>query len=118
MHKSQINIPSMLKSKYLLLAVFGMIAFIFFWFSLPNPLFDATYSTVLKDKNGMLMGAKIAKDEQWRFPVSRNVPSKFEEAIIEFEDKNFRIHPGVDPMAIARAIVQNAEAGEVVSGAS
>src|SRR5690554_4993656 len=118
MPKSQINILPIFKSKSYLFALFGMIAIILFWFSLPNPLFDVTYSTVLKDKNGSLMGAKIAEDEQWRFPVYGNVPNKFEEAIIEFEDKNFRIHPGVDPIAIARAIVQNVEAGEVVSGAS
>ncbi|HCD51568.1 MAG TPA: penicillin-binding protein 1C, partial [Balneolaceae bacterium] len=46
------------------------------------------------------------------------VPEKFEKAIIEFEDRNFKKHPGVDPVAIGRAIIQNYRAGEVVSGAS
>ncbi len=65
-----------------------------------------------------MLGAKIADDGQWRFPVSGNVPEKFEKAIIEFEDRNFKKHPGVDPVAIGRAIIQNYRAGEVVSGAS
>lgn len=46
------------------------------------------------------------------------MPEKFKTAIIEFEDKNFESHFGVDPIAIARALKQNYEAGEVVSGAS
>lgn len=91
---------------------------IFYYNSLPNPLFNPSYSTILEDRNGILIGAKIADDEQWRFPVSEEVPEKFKTAIIEFEDKNFESHLGVDPIAIARALKQNYEAGEVVSGAS
>lgn len=89
-----------------------------FYFSLPTPLFNSSYSTVLEDRNGILIGAKIADDEQWRFPISDEVPRKFKTAIIEFEDRNFESHFGVDPIAIARAIKQNYNAGEVVSGAS
>ncbi len=89
-----------------------------YYFSLPNPLFDPSYSTVLEDIKGNLLGARIAEDEQWRFPVSEEVPEKFRAAIIEFEDKNFESHLGVDPIAIIRALKQNYEAGEVVSGAS
>lgn len=89
-----------------------------FYFSLPNPLFNTSYSTVLEDKNEILLGAKIADDEQWRFPLSEEVPEKFKTAIIEFEDQNFESHFGIDLFAIARAIQQNYEAGEVVSGAS
>lgn len=89
-----------------------------YYYSLPNPLFNSNYSTVLEDHSGELLGAKIADDGQWRFPVSEEVPEKFKTAIIEFEDNNFYRHSGIDPIAIGRAIVQNYEAGEVVSGAS
>jgi penicillin-binding protein 1C len=91
---------------------------ILYYNSLPDPLFNPSYSTILEDKTGILIGAKIADDEQWRFPISNEVPVKFKSAIIEFEDKNFESHLGVDPFAIARAIKQNYQAGEVVSGAS
>lgn len=89
-----------------------------YYFSLPNQLFNPSYSTVLEDRYGNLIGAKIADDEQWRFPVSDSIPEKFKTAIIEFEDRNFESHLGVDPFAIARAVQQNYTAGEVVSGAS
>jgi len=95
-----------------------LVSGIFFYFCLPNPLFNSSYSTVLEDRKGVLIGAKIADDEQWRFPISDEVPEKFKTAIIEFEDQNFESHLGVDPFAIARAVKQNYNAREIVSGAS
>lgn len=73
---------------------------------------------MLEARDGQLMGARIADDGQWRFPLQSRVPEKFEKAIMEYEDRHFYRHPGVDPSAVLRAVIQNAEAGEVVSGAS
>ncbi len=87
-------------------------------FCLPHPLFRTPYSTVLEDRQGELLGARIAADGQWRFPALDSVPVKFREAILEFEDRRFYQHPGVDPLAIGRALMQNLEAGAVVSGGS
>jgi penicillin-binding protein 1C len=103
---------------FVLLLANAIVLIVFYYYSLPNPLFDNTYSTVLEDRNGILVGAKIAEDEQWRFPITDKVPEKFKTTIIEFEDRNFESHFGVDLFAVARAIKQNYNAGEVVSGAS
>ncbi|MBN1697432.1 MAG: penicillin-binding protein 1C [Spirochaetales bacterium] len=96
--------------------------FFFFTFilllPLEQPLFEGDYSTVLKDGKGNLLCARIARDEQWRFPPVTKVPEKFRKCIILFEDKNFYVHPGIDPFAIARALCRNIEKGEIVSGAS
>lgn len=100
------------------LIVVAVVALMGYWFCLPKPLFDADYSTVLESRNGELMGARIAGDAQWRFPQSSQIPEKFEKAIVEFEDRSFYQHPGVNPVAVGRAIIQNYKAGEVVSGAS
>lgn len=64
------------------------------------------------------MGAHIATDEQWRFPPVERVPQKFSAALIAFEDKRFHSHPGVDPLALARAFYLNVSQGKVVSGGS
>lgn len=96
------------------LFLFGL----WWWNCLPEPLFKASYSTVTESFDGQLLGARIAADEQWRFPPANSVPRRFQEAIIHFEDAHFRYHPGVDPLAIFRALWQNWQAGEVVSGAS
>lgn len=91
---------------------------VWWWNCLPEPLFRAPYSTVTESNAGHLLGARIAKDEQWRFPPGDSVPKRFQEAIILFEDAHFRYHPGVDLLAILRALWQNWEAGSIVSGGS
>ncbi|MDR1809892.1 MAG: penicillin-binding protein 1C [Prevotella sp.] len=87
-------------------------------FCLPAVLFDVPYSTVVTDRNGELLGARIAADQQWRFPDSSSVPEKYAVCLLEFEDRYFRLHWGVNPLSMARAAWQNAESGRVVSGAS
>lgn len=89
-----------------------------YYFSLPKQLFDDPYATILNAENGELLSARIAADGQWRFPLSVSVPEKYEQALIAFEDKNFHKHPGVDLMALGRAMKQNLSAGRVVSGGS
>ena len=89
-----------------------------YYFSLPDQLFDEPFSTVLEDRSGQLLSASIAMDGQWRFPERDSVNSKFEKAIIAFEDKRFWYHPGLDLLAMARALRQNIQAGHVVSGGS
>lgn len=91
---------------------------ILYLFCLPNPLFKDPSSTVLLDRSGRLLGARIAADGQWRFPPTDSVPHKFARAIITFEDKRFYYHPGVDPLAILRAFRLNISQGEIVSGGS
>lgn len=79
---------------------------------------NTPYSTVVLSKDGEMMGAQIASDGQWRFPPSGKVPEKFKTCLIEFEDKYFMQHPGVNPLAIGRAIKDNISSGKTVSGAS
>lgn len=81
---------------YLGILTLLLFLFLLFWFSLPSKLFKDPTSTILEDKKGELLAAKIASDGQWRFPVSDSVPNKFAISIITFEDKNFQNHIGVD----------------------
>ncbi len=91
---------------------------VWYWFSLPRVLFDSPYSTLVSDRNNELLGARIASDGQWRFPPTDSVPGKYETCLIQFEDKYFHYHPGVNPLSLGRAMIQNARAGRVVSGGS
>lgn len=95
--------------------VIGLIAF---WCCLSDPLFTSPVSTVLYDRNGTLLGATVAEDEQWRFPLIDSVPDKFSRAIVAFEDKRFFHHPGIDPFALFRALVLNIKKGGIYSGGS
>jgi penicillin-binding protein 1C len=104
------------RKRILLLLATG--SFFWFLFCLPDPLFETPYSTVLYDRSGKLLAARMASDNQWRFPASGKIPPRFIVALTTFEDKHFYLHRGVDPPAIARALYQNIRSGKVVSGGS
>ncbi len=88
------------------------------WFHLPLRHFHSPFSTVIRDRNGILLGACIAEDEQWRFPPADSIPHTFKTAAICYEDKRFASHPGIDPIAVVRALLTNISARQVLSGAS
>lgn len=85
---------------------------------LPSQLFKVPYSTVVTDRNGLLLGARIASDGQWRFPPRDHIPDKIRDCLICFEDKRFYHHIGVDPLALGRALWQNLRNKRIVSGGS
>jgi penicillin-binding protein 1C len=95
-----------------------LLVFFLFWFSLPKNLFTDPASTVLLDRSGQLLGAKISADQQWRFPECDTVPDKFRQAILSYEDKYFSFHPGFNPVAIFRALYLNLKQGKIVAGGS
>lgn len=94
------------------------IGLLLFWNCLPNELFDTSKSLMVLDQSGKLVGARIASDEQWRFVLLNDLPDKFQQALVCYEDKRFWKHPGIDLLAIGRAIKSNVQAGEIISGGS
>ena len=73
---------------------------------------------VVEDTQQNLLGARISKDGQWRFPECDSVPYKYQQCLIQFEDRRFFYHPGFDPISLGRAILSNFKNKRVVSGAS
>ena len=104
----------MRRRRLVLWALAAVLAF----YAVPVAQFDDPLSTVLLDRDGELLSAAIASDGQWRFGVSRAVPEKFAAAVLRFEDRRFAYHPGVDPLAVLRALGQNLRARGVKSGGS
>ena len=85
---------------------------------MPVISFDDPLGTALLDRQGRLLGAVTAPDGQWRFGAPTAVPEKYRLAVVEFEDRRFPLHPGVDPLALGRAAFQDLRAGRIVSGGS
>lgn len=86
---------------------------------LPDPLFQVPYTTAVYDRNGQLLGARIAADDQWRFPPADSALNpKYVTALISYEDKRFYRHCGIDFLALGRAIRQNIQRNRIISGAS
>jgi penicillin-binding protein 1C len=92
--------------------------YIFSKFILPTPTFNHPTSTILLDVNGQLLGARIATDEQWRFPELDTLPIPAKQCIIQFEDKYFEKHLGINPISIGRAICVNIKANCIKQGGS
>jgi len=89
-----------------------------YYFCLPKQLFNNPHATVVESKSGKLLGALIAEDGQWRFPVVDSVPYKFETCILNFEDAHFYLHPGFNPVSMSKALKANLLAGKTVRGGS
>jgi penicillin-binding protein 1C len=86
---------------------FGFVLFVLWLFCLPSPLFNVPTATVAESREGIMLGARIADDGQWRFPKADSVPIRFEKSILLFEDEYFYKHPGFNPVSIVKALWQN-----------
>jgi len=115
-HVPPARIPRLVRRLVVPGAAFVLILLV--WLLLPVVRFDDPISPVLFSVEGELLGARPAADGQWRFPPGERVPERFFRVLIRFEDRRFYLHPGVDPLAVARAARQNIRSGKIRSGAS
>ncbi|MDQ8730121.1 penicillin-binding protein 1C [Bradyrhizobium sp. LHD-71] len=86
----------------------------------PVPL-DVTkeVSITIVDRNGKLVRAFAMKNGRWRLPVKASeVDPAYIDVLLAFEDRRFRQHAGVDPLAFGRAVWQFVSHGRIVSGGS
>jgi penicillin-binding protein 1C len=81
-----------------------------------RPVFQTTR---IYDRNGVLLAELIDPDKGRRILVNLNqLPPNLVNATIAVEDPTFYTNPGVDPLSIGRAVIQNFTSHQVLSGAS
>lgn len=61
----------------------------------------------MSSSDNILIGARVATDGQYRFPILDSVPQRFKTCILHFEDEYFYKHPGFNPISIAKALKHN-----------
>ncbi|ECP3865304.1 peptidoglycan glycosyltransferase PbpC, partial [Salmonella enterica] len=85
----------------------------------PLPLNEVNPARVVVADDGTPLW-RFADDEGiWRYPVTiEEVSPRYLEALINYEDRWFWRHPGVNPFSVARAAWQDLTAGRVISGGS
>ncbi|HEY1132831.1 MAG TPA: penicillin-binding protein 1C [Roseateles sp.] len=87
-------------------------------FPLPTPAADSSTLTVLA-ADGSPLRAWPGDDGAQRHPTTPEaVSANYTEALLHYEDRWFRWHPGVNPIAIVRAAWQWVRHGRIVSGGS
>ncbi|MBU8913451.1 MAG: penicillin-binding protein 1C [Spirochaetales bacterium] len=89
----------------------------------PDPALDRfqsrPYSLTITDRNAVPLRTLPLADGLWReYAALGALPSLLVTIFREAEDERFYAHPGVDPLSLVRALVQNARAGQIVSGGS
>lgn len=76
-------------------------------------------SALVTAEDGTPLRAFLSGDEAWRLAARPDqVAPAYRTMLLAYEDKRFASHPGIDPLAAARATVQFARNGKIVSGAS
>jgi len=76
-------------------------------------------STLILDRNGEILRVFLSEDEMWRMDVgAEKISPSLKKAVLTYEDKYFRWHFGVNPIAILRSMIVNLKAGRIVQGAS
>jgi penicillin-binding protein 1C len=88
-------------------------------FPFPFERLEPPAATVVRAGDGAALRLFLPADGIWRVPVTLDeVAPELREAVIASEDRWLRWHPGVNPLAVVRAVWTNLRAGRVVSGAS
>jgi penicillin-binding protein 1C len=78
-----------------------------------------TPSIQVVDAQGKLLRGFTTAEGTWRLPLSpETVDPLYLRMLKAYEDKRFDWHPGVDPLALMRALWQWVAHGKVISGAS
>ncbi|WBM71679.1 peptidoglycan glycosyltransferase PbpC [Buttiauxella sp. WJP83] len=85
----------------------------------PLPLSQANPARVVVAADGTPLWRFADENGIWRYPVTLNdVSPRYLEALINYEDRWFWEHPGINPLSILRAAGQDLLSGKVVSGGS
>ncbi len=98
------------------------VLFIVLDFFIPLPIEDFKqrhFAQVVVDKDGQPLRAFPDKQGVWRYPVTlEQVSPLYLQALINYEDRYYYQHFGVNPLAIVRALGQWIKNGKIISGAS
>ena len=85
----------------------------------PPPLPGTGGATVVLAADGTPLRAFPDREGTWRYPVAPDEVSPYYlQALLGYEDRWFRHHGGVNPLALGRAAWQRLRHGRVVSGGS
>jgi penicillin-binding protein 1C len=85
----------------------------------PVPGRDAPNALLIVARDGTPLRAFPDRDHVWRHPVAlEDVSPLYLQALVRYEDRWFRWHPGVNLLALIRAAWQWLRHGHIVSGGS
>ncbi|MEO5683861.1 MAG: penicillin-binding protein 1C [Chitinophagaceae bacterium] len=117
MNITDIYIKQFLKRALVTAAALLGLFFLLNWiFPVPSSI---EYSTIITDNKGEVIHAFLTSDQQWRMKTELSeISPLLRKTIVEKEDKYFYRHPGINVIAMSRALVKNIFRLKRTSGAS
>jgi len=108
-----------LKVIALLLVAMALSLVVLDWAFPPNLSKVRDQATVVSDNSGRPLRAFANSQGVWRYPTTvDNVSPYYLQALFNYEDRYFYYHPGVNPLAMIRAVAQAIYYQKAVSGGS
>ncbi|MBC5773301.1 penicillin-binding protein 1C [Pontibacter sp. KCTC 32443] len=80
---------------------------------------NVSYSPVITASDGSVINAFLSSDDKWRMQLEAGeINPVLKKAVLLKEDRYFYFHPGINPVAIVRAAINNVTQSKTTSGAS
>src|SRR5450759_3673802 len=102
------------------LALLGMTTYVI-WLLLPKPpLLDGIlFSQCVRHRNGKLLRVTLTTDQKFRVWTSLpHISPALIDSTLRFEDKYYRRHPGVNPVALLRSALNLRPGGSRMGGST
>jgi len=104
-----------------LFIIVSFVSFVFFDYLFPINLQSSQqqYAQIIVAEDGTPLRAFADKQGMWRYPITlKQVSPLYIEALLNYEDRYFWQHFGVNPLALIRASFQYLQHGKIISGGS
>ena len=98
-------------------ALLGLAA-LMLWDAARLDLHGPAPSWLLLDRHERFLADIPAEGEEFGYWDVGELPPRVVAATLALEDRDFERHPGINPLAMARAVAQNVSSGRRISGAS
>lgn len=101
--------------------IFSCAAVMVVWLALPKrPLLDGiSFSKCVRDRNGKLLRVTLTSDQKFRiWTPLREISPDLVKATLQYEDKYYARHPGVNPLALFRSVIDLARFQHATTGGS
>ena len=89
--------------------------------AIPKPaLLDGiSFSQCVRDQNGRLLRITLSADQKFRIKLPlRDISPELVKATLQYEDKYYAQHPGVNPVALARCALEFVRSHRAIAGGS
>lgn len=106
------------KTRGLLLFLTAVLLIIFF-FLIPDISQNLpAKGQIILSESGEIIYCFLNNQEQWCLPHSEKTPEKYKMSLLNYEDRWFYKHPGINPISLIKALWLNIKNKRIISGGS